>query len=86
MHRNGYLLVYINYIRKIENTIDSLLSNIFIFCHAHVVVGHKWEALIRAVTMSQECTQPSMQMFPSVTNYFSTGLVMTLQSQWICIP
>ena len=53
------------FIRKTTNTIDSLLSNnIF---DTHSVVGHKSGALIRAVIMSQKCTQPSMEMFPSVS-------------------
>ena len=75
MHRNGYLLVYI------------YSSIIYIYEETHgTAVGHKWGALIRAVIMSKECTQPFMQMFPSVKNYFSTGLVMTLQSECICMP
>ena len=56
-----------------------------IFRYVHSVVGQKWGALTRAVIMSQESTQPSMQMFPGVTHYFRTGLVMTLQFQCICI-
>ena len=35
----------------------------------------KWGALIRAVIMTQESTEPSMQLFPSIPQYFSIGLV-----------
>ena len=66
---NCFISVYSSiqgkFIRKTMNTIDSLLSNnIF---DTHSVVGHKSGALIRAVIMSQKCTQPSMEMFPNVS-------------------
>ena len=72
MHRNEYLLIYI------------YSSIIHIYLRGNT--WYKWGALIRAVIMSQGCTQPFMQKFPSVTNYFSTGLVITLQSECICMP
>ena len=76
-----YLYMYI-YSRK-KNKINEHNWSIsccqtFIFWYVHSVVGHKWGALIRAVFMSQECTKPSMQIFASVTNYFSRGLTMTI--------
>ena len=65
---------------------DRFLVNTQIQSHALLRRGFGTSVpFIRAVIMSQECTQPSMQMFPSVINYFSTGLAMTLQSQCICI-
>ena len=48
----------------IINTIDILTQ-----------ISSRWSQMMKAVIISQECTQPSMQMFPSVTHYFSTGMV-----------
>ena len=83
MHRN---LQY--HTMNLLSTIDSLLSNtIYSYMHIQLLVTNGKLLIIRAVIMSQECTQPSIRPCKcfQVSKYFSTGLVMTLLSQCICI-
>ena len=55
MHRN---LQY--YTMNLMSTIDSLLSNtICLYMHIQLLVTNEELLIIRAVIMSQECTQPS---------------------------